>query len=158
QVAGLFLPWSDANARAIAEAREEFSVELAGGRWTQKPQKYHAKSLAELRRRYAEVADAELDAVLGGCLRWLKSEGGGAGAACGPPPLSAQPDPPRCNRLEQLGIQSDEALSIEEVQRVRDLTRVPALAAVVALLLLEGAGDAHLLAEEPHEVGPLVGR
>ena len=75
QVAGLFLPWSDANARAIAEEREEFSVELAGRRWTQKPQKYHAKSLAALRRRYAAVADREeLDAVLAatGCLRWLR--------------------------------------------------------------------------------------
>jgi glutathione S-transferase len=75
QVAGLFLPWSDANARAIADAREEFGVDLAGRRWTQKPQKYHAKSLAELRRRYAAVVDrAELDAVLEatGCLRWLR--------------------------------------------------------------------------------------
>jgi len=73
QVGALFLPWSDANARAIADAREEFSVELAGRRWTQKPQKYHAKSLAELRRRHAAAAGPELDAVLDrvGCLRWL---------------------------------------------------------------------------------------
>ena len=76
QVGALFLPWSDANAKAIAAGQEEFSVELAGRRWTQKPQKYHARSLAALRARYAAVpasARAALDALLGraGCLRWL---------------------------------------------------------------------------------------
>lgn len=73
QVGGLFLPWSDANSRAIAESAEEFSVELASGKWRQKPQKYHARSLASLRARYAGAKSAELDAVLArtGCLRWL---------------------------------------------------------------------------------------
>ena len=74
QVARLFLPWSDANARAIAGGSEEFEVELAGRRWAQKPQKYHAKSLAELRKRHAAAADrGELDGILErtGCLRWL---------------------------------------------------------------------------------------
>jgi hypothetical protein len=73
-VGALFLPWSDANARAIAEGAEEFSVPLGGGRWTQKPQKYHARSLSELRRRYAPLAaDAKLRSVLERtrCLRWL---------------------------------------------------------------------------------------
>lgn len=76
QVGRLFLPWSDANSRALAEGREEFSVELAGGVWTQKPQKYHARSLAALRRRYAEVPDrSALDPILeaADCLRWLAS-------------------------------------------------------------------------------------
>jgi len=75
QVGRLFLPWSDANARAIAEGRDEFSVDLAGKTWTQKPQKYHARSLAELRRRYADVPDkSALDPILerSGCLRWLR--------------------------------------------------------------------------------------
>ena len=73
QVGRLFLPWSDANARAIGEGRDEFSVDLDGRSWTQKPQKYHARSLAELRRKYAAARSPELDAVLGeaGCLRWL---------------------------------------------------------------------------------------
>ena len=78
QVGRLFLPWSDANARAIADGREEFSVELAGRPWTQKPQKYHARSLAALRERYASVADrGELDPILerAGCLRWLREPG-----------------------------------------------------------------------------------
>jgi glutathione S-transferase len=74
QVGRLFLPWSDANARAIAEGKDEFSVELDGRRFTQKPQKYHAKSLAELRRKYANAGGGEaLDEILeaAGCLRWL---------------------------------------------------------------------------------------
>jgi len=76
QVGRLFLPWSDANARAIAAGSETFSVELDGKTWTQKPQKYHAKSLAELRRRHAAVPDrTALDPILerSGCLRWLRA-------------------------------------------------------------------------------------
>jgi glutathione S-transferase len=73
QVGALFLPWSDANARAIAAGTPELSVELASGKWRQKPQKYHARSLAALRARFAAARSAELDAVLErtGCLRWL---------------------------------------------------------------------------------------
>ena len=37
---------NDANAAALAKGSEEFTVELAGKTWTQKPQKYHAKSLS----------------------------------------------------------------------------------------------------------------
>ena len=77
QVGGLFLPWSQANAEALAAGDEEFSVQLDGRTWTQKPQKYHAKSLAALRARYAAVADrTALDPVLEqtGCLRWLQGE------------------------------------------------------------------------------------
>jgi len=76
QVGALFLPWSDANAQAIAAGREEFAVELASGTWTQKPQKYHARSLAALRTRYAAVADkAALEPILEatGCLPWLRA-------------------------------------------------------------------------------------
>jgi len=76
QVGALFLPWSDANARAIAAGREEFTVQLAGHAWTQKPQKYHARSLAALRAKLAAVPAGErpaLDALLSraGCLKWL---------------------------------------------------------------------------------------
>jgi glutathione S-transferase len=75
QVGALFLPWSQANATAIAEGREEFSVDLASGTWTQKPQKYHARSLRALRERYGAVADkTRLDPILerAGCLSWLR--------------------------------------------------------------------------------------
>ena len=76
QVAGLFLPWSAANAQAIAEGEDDFDVTLKGKRWTQKPQKYHARSLAVLRAKYAErevAADPELDEVLAatGCKEYL---------------------------------------------------------------------------------------
>ena len=74
QVAGLFLPWDVANAKAIASAEDEFDVTLKGNRWTQKPQKYHARSLGVLKARYAEVADdPALDAVLTatGCKEFL---------------------------------------------------------------------------------------
>jgi glutathione S-transferase len=76
QVGALFLPWSDANAKAIAAGAERFEVELEGRAWEQKPQKYHARSLAALRRRYAQLADrSALDPILerSGCLRWLRA-------------------------------------------------------------------------------------
>jgi glutathione S-transferase len=70
-VGRLFLPWSEANARALASGDEEFEVDLDGHPWAQKPQKYHAKSLKALRERYAAVKDkAALDPILAstGCL------------------------------------------------------------------------------------------
>ncbi|MCH2169766.1 glutathione S-transferase family protein [Myxococcota bacterium] len=74
QVAALFLPWSDANSRAIAAGSEEFSIELPSGTWTQKPQKYHARSLGKLRNRYQALENTSLlDPVLErtNCLGWL---------------------------------------------------------------------------------------
>ena len=74
QVGALFLPWSVANAAALAAGEDEFDVTLKGQRWTQKPQKYHARSLAALRSRYAEAGeDDELDAILAdtGCMPFL---------------------------------------------------------------------------------------
>jgi hypothetical protein len=45
--------------------KKNFSVTLGDKIWTQKPQKYHARSLGMLRARYAAVADkAALDPVL----------------------------------------------------------------------------------------------
>ena len=65
QVGALFLPWSAANAAAIASGVEEFTVHLKGRAWTQKPQKYHAKSLDALRAKYRAMADkSALDAIL----------------------------------------------------------------------------------------------
>lgn len=74
-VAARFLPWSEANARAIAAGQTEFEVSLDGRPFSQQPQKYHARSLAALRARYAAVSDkSALDPVLErtGCLRWLR--------------------------------------------------------------------------------------
>jgi len=81
QVGRLFLPWSVANAAAIAAGKEEFRVELDGRGWTQKPQKYHAKSLAVLRAKYVAARGASgLEAILerAGCLAGLRREGEGA--------------------------------------------------------------------------------
>jgi glutathione S-transferase len=77
QVGRLFMPWTVANADAIASGKEEFSVELGGRAWTQKPQKYHAKSLATLREKYQAVADNRaLNAILdsSGCLSALREK------------------------------------------------------------------------------------
>jgi hypothetical protein len=74
-VGALFLPWSAANAAAIEAGDEEFTVELEGRAYTQKPQKYHARSLAALRARYAALPDrAAVDAALekSGCLPALR--------------------------------------------------------------------------------------
>jgi glutathione S-transferase len=75
EVAGLFLPWSTANARALAAGEAEFEVQLQGEAFAQQTQKYHAKSLAKLKERYAGVVDrSALDPILErtGCLRWLR--------------------------------------------------------------------------------------
>jgi glutathione S-transferase len=71
-----FMTWTLANEEALAEGKEEFSVHLGDKVWVQKPQKYHARSLAMLRAKYAAVADkAALDAVLqaSGCLAGLRA-------------------------------------------------------------------------------------
>ncbi len=76
QVGGKFMPWTLANEKALAEGREEFSVNLDGEVWTQKPQKYHARSLAMLRAKYAAASGkATLDTVLenAGCLQALRA-------------------------------------------------------------------------------------
>ena len=65
QVGALFCPWTVANATAIAAGEEEFSVELDGRTFTQKPQKYHAKSLLAIREKYAKAPNkGGLDPVL----------------------------------------------------------------------------------------------
>ena len=76
QVGGKFMPWTVANEKALAEGKEEFSVKLGDGVWIQKPQKYHARSLAALRAKYAAVSDkATLDPVLSeaACLEGLRA-------------------------------------------------------------------------------------
>jgi glutathione S-transferase len=74
EVGGLFLPWSAANEAAIARDDKTFDMTLAGAGWSQTPQKYHARSLAEIRRKYkAAAAVPGLAAILEqtGCLKYL---------------------------------------------------------------------------------------
>jgi glutathione S-transferase len=69
-----FLPWTVANAKAVEAGVSEFSVKLGGDIYIQPPQKYHAKSLAVLKRKFASVRDDEtLKPVLdaGGCAIYL---------------------------------------------------------------------------------------
>jgi glutathione S-transferase len=73
-VGGLYFPWIQANAEAFEAGQEEYSVTLRSGSWTQKPQKYHVRSIAALRKRYAAESDTSaLDPILDetGCLSGL---------------------------------------------------------------------------------------
>jgi len=74
EVGALFLPWSAANAAAIGRGDKSFTMDLGGAQWTQEPQKYHARSLAEIRRKYEAAKSATgLEALLeqSGCLKVL---------------------------------------------------------------------------------------
>ena len=74
-VAGQFLPWTQANAEAVAADSKEFSVTLRGNAWHQKPIKYHARSYRILREKYAK-ADEQTKALMRatGCHKYLGSE------------------------------------------------------------------------------------
>jgi glutathione S-transferase len=79
EVAARFLPWSDANARALAAGERTFTVTIDGAPFTQETQKYHAKSLAVLRRRLAGMGDRRaVDPILErtGCLARLREDAG----------------------------------------------------------------------------------
>ena len=81
EVGSVFLPWSAANAEALAAGRKEFSLTLDGTPFAQETQKYHAKSLAVLRARYAAITDkSELAPILddAGCRKWLERQPDGA--------------------------------------------------------------------------------
>jgi glutathione S-transferase len=65
EIGAVFIPWTVANARAIAAGEKTFSLTLSGKPYEQEAQKYHARSLAALRARYAAVANkSRLDPVL----------------------------------------------------------------------------------------------
>ncbi len=75
EVGAVFLPWTIANATALAAGDKEFSLVLGGKPFSQETQKYHARSLAALRRRFASVSShAQLVDVLAraGCLEGLR--------------------------------------------------------------------------------------
>ena len=74
EVGALFLPWSAANAAAIGRGDKSFAMSLGGAEWTQEPQKYHARSLAEIRRKFTVARGAAgLEPLLAdsGCLTVL---------------------------------------------------------------------------------------
>jgi hypothetical protein len=76
EIAGIFVPWTLANERAIAAGEKTFAVTLDGTAYSQEAQKYHAKSLAALRSRYQAVDDkSHLDPILAeaGCRDFLQA-------------------------------------------------------------------------------------
>ena len=57
QVAGRFLPWSLANARALEAGEKETALEFDGLPYVQKTFKYHAWSLEQLKKKFADVSN-----------------------------------------------------------------------------------------------------
>ena len=68
ELADVFMPWLEANNKALATGEKELSVKIKGKDFTHSvgsPQKYHAKSFAMLLEEYNGIPDkTKLDAVL----------------------------------------------------------------------------------------------
>jgi glutathione S-transferase len=64
EIAGAYLVWMDANARAVADDASGVSVLIGGAMFVQKPQRYAAKAFAELKRKRALADDEALAALL----------------------------------------------------------------------------------------------
>lgn len=80
----MFLCWSNANARTLSVGSTDLSVDLGVGQlWQQtvgSPQRYHAKSLKELQRKFQAVfTDKNLVSILQrcGCLQLMLGDGTG---------------------------------------------------------------------------------
>ncbi len=75
EVGRRYLPWARANAAASAAGKSSLSVDLGGTKFTQTPQKYHARSLAEIcnKAKMALAVAPELETLLRdvGCLDGL---------------------------------------------------------------------------------------
>lgn len=70
-----FLPWMEANHQAWDAGEKETSLTMNGQLFQQKTFKYQAKTLDELRRKFATVSDDQMLAELleeTGCLPYLK--------------------------------------------------------------------------------------
>ncbi|MBY0562936.1 MAG: glutathione S-transferase family protein [Hyphomonadaceae bacterium] len=76
EVAGAYLPWMEANAAAVADDANAFSVEIGGAAFAQRPQRYAAKALAALQSKRAAANDAALASLLEetGCDAFLLAE------------------------------------------------------------------------------------
>jgi hypothetical protein len=68
ELAAVFMPWLEANNKALAKGEKELTVKIQGNDFTHSvgsPQKYHAKSFAMLLDEYNDIVDkTKLDAVL----------------------------------------------------------------------------------------------
>jgi glutathione S-transferase len=63
EVGRVYAPVMIANARAVAEKSERVEAQVDGGRWTQAPFPYQAKTLGWLRQSYASLGDRARGAV-----------------------------------------------------------------------------------------------
>jgi len=66
EIAGAYLLWMDANARAVSQDASGVSVDVTGTTFVQKPQRYAAKAFNELKRKRAMIDDDALTALLAG--------------------------------------------------------------------------------------------
>jgi glutathione S-transferase len=64
EIAGAYLLWMDANARAVSDDASGVSVDIAGTTFVQKPQRYAAKAFSELKRKRGLVEDSALATLL----------------------------------------------------------------------------------------------
>lgn len=64
EIAGAYLLWMDANARAVSQDASGVSVDINGTTFVQKPQRYAAKAFNELKRKRAMIDDDALTALL----------------------------------------------------------------------------------------------
>ena len=64
EVAGAYFIWAAANAAAVADDARGVAVEIAGHTFAQKPQRYAAKALAELKKKRSGIEDDALAALL----------------------------------------------------------------------------------------------
>lgn len=63
-VADAYLAWAAANAGAVADDAPRVNLEIAGRAFSQKPQRYAARALAELKRKRGSVESDALTALL----------------------------------------------------------------------------------------------
>jgi glutathione S-transferase len=59
----VYLPFLEANAQAVADGREMFTVELLGQPFTQAPFKYQARCLEDLRRAFVDLPKDAQDRI-----------------------------------------------------------------------------------------------
>jgi hypothetical protein len=73
ELGATYLPWMAMNAVAVSDDLSGVSVEVAGGTFAQKPQRYAAKAFVELKRKRAAIEDATLLALLedSGCAAYF---------------------------------------------------------------------------------------
>jgi len=68
QLGELYFPWAHANAAALKQEQDTFTVTLKGAPFTQDTMKYTVRSLQALRQKFTDIADrSELEEILITC-------------------------------------------------------------------------------------------